>query len=102
MHLVADALEGPHQVDPGFRWKVIAIYVRGNPLSMEVIPRVPFPCLIEITSAYPSPSRGAEGLIDVELKSLRSIVFAGGVGVTEQLATFGVKPWDRVEYRQSG
>jgi hypothetical protein len=63
MHLVADALEGPHQVDPGFRWKAITIYIGGNPLSVQVIPKVPYPRLVKVTFASPSPSRAPEGLI---------------------------------------
>ena len=73
MHLVAHALEGPHQVDPGFRSKIITIRISGNPFSVQVIPKLPFARLVEVTFASPSPSRAAEGLIDVELKSLRSI-----------------------------
>jgi hypothetical protein len=65
MHLVADALDGPYQVDPGFRWKVITSYMGGNPLSVEVIPRVPSPCLIEVTFASPSPSRGGVAVVDI-------------------------------------
>jgi hypothetical protein len=63
MHLVADALEGPCQVDPGFRWIVITIYIGGNPLSVESSHRLHSPCLIDVTFASLSPSRAAEGLI---------------------------------------
>jgi hypothetical protein len=67
VHLIANTLEMPGQVDPSLRWEMIAWNRNWNPNSVQGVPYIPVVGLIEVALRAPRPTSIAEGLIHVEL-----------------------------------
>jgi hypothetical protein len=73
VHLIAHALEGPNQVNPGLRREVIAWNRREPPQFVKRIPDIPPPTLVKVALRSKSLSRSPERLVGVELQRLPSV-----------------------------